>query len=139
MRVSWYDLLNSFEFVSASHLGEHQAFLCRQSGVFLWHSEFVDDMDELPDDIDDAEKYVQIPDKRALDLSKRLMLDFARDFLPADFDEVRRIFSHKGAYARFKILLHRRKAVDQWYDFEAKATEKALKTWCELNSIEIGD
>jgi len=82
---------------------------------------------------------VQIPDKRALDLSKRLMLDFARDFLPADFDEVRRIFSHKGAYARFKILLHRRKAVDQWYDFEAKATEKALKTWCELNSIEIGD
>jgi len=139
MRVSWYDLLNSFEFVSASHLGEHQAFLCRQSGVFLWHSEFVDDMDELPDDIDDAEKYVQIPDKRALDLGKRLMLDFARDFLPADFDEVRRIFSHKGAYARFKILLHRRKAVDQWYDFEAKATEKALKTWCELNSIEIGD
>jgi hypothetical protein len=62
-----------------------------------------------------------------------------REFLPNDIDEVRRIFSRKGAYARFKDLLDRRGALDHWYDFEAKVEEKALRMWCDLNSIEVGD
>jgi hypothetical protein len=57
----------------------------------------LDDLDELPDDIDDSEKYVQIPNKRELDLGKPLVLNFARQFLPDDFDEVRQIFSSRGA------------------------------------------
>jgi hypothetical protein len=93
----------------------------------------------LPDDIDDSEKFLQIPDKRELDLGKPLALDFAREFLPDDFDEVRQFFSRRGAYARFKELLDRRGALDQWYDFEAKAEERALRMWCELNSIELSD
>ena len=68
-----------------------------------------------------------------------LVLDFAGQFLPDDFDEVRQIFSSRGAYARFKDLLDRRGALDQWYDFEAKAEERALRMWCDLNSIEVGD
>ena len=60
-------------------------------------------------------------------------------FLPDDFDEVRQIFNSRGAYARFKDLLDRRGALDQWYDFEAKAEERALRMWCDLNSIEVGD
>ena len=83
-----------------------------------------DDLDELPDDVGDSEKYLQIPDKRELDLGKPLALDFARQFLPKDFDEVRQLFSKRGAYARFKDLLDRRRALDQWYDFEAKAEER---------------
>jgi hypothetical protein len=35
----------------------------------------------------DSEKYVQIPNKRELDLGKPLVLDFAGQFLPDDFDE----------------------------------------------------
>ena len=96
-------------------------------------------MDEFPDDIDDAEKYVEIPDKRELNLGKPLVLDFVRHFLPSDFDEARQIFSRKGAYARFKDLLSRRGALDQWHDFETKAEEKALREWCELNSIDVDD
>jgi hypothetical protein len=58
--------------------------LCdRQSGKIYWHSEFGDNDEELPDDIDN-EKYIAIPDKRALDLGKPLVLDFAREFLPDD-------------------------------------------------------
>jgi hypothetical protein len=34
----------------------------------------------------------------ALDLGKPLVLDFAREFLPDDYDEVRHIFSRRGAY-----------------------------------------
>ena len=53
------------------------------------------------DDIGDCEKYLQIPDKRVLDLGKPLALDFARKSLPGDFDEVRQLFSRRGAYASY--------------------------------------
>ena len=139
MSVSFSDLQLAFEFVSSGGMGENEAYLDRQSGKIYWHSELSDDLDELPDDIDDSEKYVQIPNKRELDLGKPLVLDFARQFLPEDFDEVQQIFSSRGAYARFKDLLDRKGALDQWYDFEAKAEERALRMWCDLNSIEVGD
>jgi hypothetical protein len=103
-----------------------------------WHSELCEE-EELPDDIDDSEKYIPIPDKRELDLGKPLVLDFARQFLPDDFDEVRQIFNKRGAYAIFKDLLDRRGTRDQCYDFEAKAEERALRIWCDLNSIDVGD
>src|SRR5208337_3440551 len=120
MRVSLKDIREAFEFVSAGGGGEHQAFLCKQSGKLYWHSELCDDLDILPDDIDDNEKFIQIPDKKELDLGKPLALEFTREFLPGDFDDVRQFFSDRGAYARFKDLLHRRGSLDQWYDFEAK-------------------
>jgi 2-hydroxychromene-2-carboxylate isomerase len=139
MAVSFQDLLFAFEFVSGGGTGENLGYLCRQSGNIYCRSEYLDDIDELPDDVEDDERYVAIPDKRELDLGKRLVLDFARQFLPDDFDEVRQIFSKRGAYARFKDLLARRDALKQWYDFEQKATERALREWCELNAIELDD
>jgi hypothetical protein len=46
-------------------------------GTLHCRSDTVDDLDELPDDIDDDEKYFQIPHKRELDLGKPLVLVFA--------------------------------------------------------------
>ena len=66
-----------------------------------------------------------------------LVFAFAREFLPDEFNEVRRMFDRRGAYARFKDLLQRRKALDRWYDFETRATEAALREWCEINGITI--
>jgi hypothetical protein len=143
MPVSFQEILDAFEFVSmGGGLGEHQAILCRQTGKIYWRSELsdLDELnDELPDDIEDDEKYIAIPDKRELGLGKPLVLDFAREFLPSDFDEVRYIFSRSGAYPKFRALLARRNAVDRWHDFESKAAERALRDWCELNSIAIAD
>ena len=139
MSVAFKDLQEAFEFVGGGGGGEHQAFLCKQSGKITCHSELTDDLDPLPDDVDDPEKFLPIPDKRDLDLGKPLALDFARQFLPGDFDEVRQFFSRRGAYARFKDLLTRRGALDQWYEFEANAEESALRQWCEVNLIELGD
>jgi phytoene dehydrogenase-like protein len=143
MPVSFQQLLEAFEFVSvANGPGEHQAVLCRQTGKIYWHSEFseLDELnDELPDDVEDDEKYVTIPAKRELGLGKPLVLDFAREFLPNDFDEVRYIFDRRGAYSKFRSLLARRNAVDRWHNFESKATERALREWCELNSIAVAD
>ena len=57
--------------------------------------------------------------------------------MPDVFDEVRYIFSKRGTYAKFKDLLLRRGAIDRWYDFEAKATERVLREWYELNEISL--
>ena len=145
MPVSFQEILDAFEFVGFSGFGEHQAILDRRSGKIYWRSEFadLDELnelnDEMPDDVEDDEKYVAIPDKRELGLGKPLALDFAREFLPNDFDEVRYIFSKRGAYQKFRALLTRRNALDRWHDFESKATEQALREWCKLNSIEVAD
>jgi hypothetical protein len=78
--------------------------LCpRTQGIRLyWHSEFGDNDEELPNDIDD-EKYISIPDKTELDLGKPLVFDFAREFLPVDYDEVRHIFSLEVLTADIRI------------------------------------
>src|SRR5215469_549767 len=57
MPVSFSDLLLACQFVSSGGMGENQAYLDRQSGKIYWHSEFGDNDEVLPDDIDD-EKYI---------------------------------------------------------------------------------
>ncbi len=47
------------------------------------------------------------------------------------------MFRRKGAYGRFKPLLQDRGPLERWYAFEAAATERALKDWCELNDIPL--
>jgi hypothetical protein len=142
MPVSFQKILNGFEFAASGGIGEYQAILCRQTGKIYLRSEvsdFDEPIDELPEDVEDDEKYIALPDKRELGLGKPLALDFAREFLPRDFDEVRDIFDRRGAYAKFRALLIRTRTLEQWYDFESKATKRALREWCELNSIAVVD
>jgi len=139
MTASFPEILLGYEFVDEGG-GQHEALLCRQTGKVYWRSEASDLEEfenELPDDIEDSEKYIAIPDKKELGLGKPLVLDFAREFLPDDFDEVRYIFSKRGAYQKFRALVTRRNVLDRWHEFEAKATERALREWCEYHSIEV--
>jgi hypothetical protein len=142
MPTSFSDIEFSFEFVSSEGVGTKEAFLCRRTGKIYWRSDFAD-LDELrdeaPDDADDEEKYIAIPNRQDLGLGKPLALDFAREVLPDDFDEVRYMFSKRGAYKQFRALMTRRNVLDRWYEFEAKATERALREWCELNPVEPAD
>jgi len=138
MPVSFFDLQLAFEFVRSGGMGENEAYLDRESGKIYWRSEFGDSDEELPDDIDDK-RYILIPDMRELDLGKPLALDFARKFLPDDHDEVRHIFSRRGAHRRYKDLLVRRGALERWYDFSNKSEETALREWCTENGIELSD
>jgi uncharacterized protein UPF0158 len=134
MPVSFSDLQLAFEFVNSGGMGENEAYLDRQSGKMYWHSEFGDNDERLPDDIDD-EKYIAIPDKKELDLGKALVFNFTREFLPDNYDEVRQIFNRRGAYRRFKDFLVRQDALERWYDFSNKAEEAALREWCAENGI----
>lgn len=130
------ELLDAFEFVSAGQPMEHEAYLCVTTGVIHYQSELGDD-EPLPDDIDDAEKYIAIPHKNDLDLGKSLVLDFAGAVLPDALAEVEKIFRHKGAYARFKNLLEHCGMLQQWYEYEEKSKQEALRQWCHDSGIEI--
>ena len=140
MPISYSDLEFAFFFANSGGLGENRAILDTRSGRLYYHSEVADNMeeDEFPDDIDD-EKYIEIPHRNELGLGKPLVLEFAREVLPDDYDEVRAIFSRKGAYGRFKALLVRRRALDRWHDFSNKAEQAALRQWCSDNGIEFVD
>ena len=109
-------LLEAFEFVSFGPPEEHQAYVCLQTGKIYWHSELGDNEEELPEDVDNAERYVAVPHKNDLDLGKTLAIDFVEEFLPNDVNDVARIFSHRGAYSNFKNLLERRRLLPRWYE-----------------------
>jgi hypothetical protein len=139
MAVRFQDLLDAVEAVSSGQLGENSAWVCKESGRIYFQFEVDNEPEELPDDIDDTEKYIKIPDKRELDLGKPLALAFASEFLPEDFDKVRQIFSRRGAYARFNDLLDYRRMRQKWFDYRDKAEIEAVREWCAENSIEVAD
>lgn len=141
MPVSIGNITAAFEFAnSGDGMGEFSAFVCKRTGKIYYRTDFWDDEDmndELPDDIDDEERYLALPDRRELGLGKPMVLHFVGEFLPGDFDDVRHFFNKRGAYPKFRALLARRHAIDRWHAFEAKATEQALRDWCASHSIEI--
>jgi hypothetical protein len=138
MTVKWDDVCHAFEYVSLDGGGANQAYLDKETGHIYWHSDYGDDIEELPEDIDD-EKYVEIPNRKELDLGRRLVLRFAAAFLPDDYDEVSAIFSRRGAYRHFKSLLMRRGALERWHEFSNNAEEEALRDWCAQNNITLDE
>ena len=135
--INFAKLFEAFEFVSSAPPGEAEAFLDTETGETCLRSEHSDDLDLLPPDLEEAAKYVAIPHKKDFGLGKPLALAFADAHMPDDFKRVQDIFSHHGAYARFKHLLEHRGKLEQWYEFEATAQKLALRKWCEATGIEV--
>ena len=136
-QAKFSEIVDAFDFVSAAPPMENAAYLSRESGAVYWYSEDVADLDELPADVEEDEKYLLIPHKNDLGLGKSLALRFAELSLADDIGKVREIFSHRGAYARFKDLLEYRGLLNRWYEFEASAQKQALREWCRQNGVEI--
>jgi len=140
MPVRFDDVLTAFEFVSGD--GSSEALLCRRTGRVYWRSAAadVDEIgDDLPEGAEDDPNYIAIPRKQVLGLGKALALDFASEFLPKDYEDVRDMFGRRGAYRNFRALVTKSRVLERWYDFESKATKCAVREWCELNEIEIID
>ena len=135
--VAYDEISSAFEFVASAAPMEHSAYLCLDTGKIYWVSELASMDEELPDDLDTADRYLSIPHKNELDLGKNLALRFAAQELPDCYEQVDSIFRRKGAYARFKDLLSERRALENWYAFEASAKDKSLREWCAENGIEI--
>jgi hypothetical protein len=134
--MKYLDIEDAFLFVSMSPPNEHYAYLNKETGETYYVST-LGDSDELPDDLEENEKYISIPHKNDLNLGRNLVFDFISANLPDEFERVRGIFSRKGAYARFKDLLESKGQLEVWYEFEQKATEEALRGRCKENDISL--
>jgi len=135
--VKYDDLLMALEFVSAGYLTENSAYISVETGKIHWDSEggYVDE--ELPEDIDEPDRYVSVPHKTDLDLGRKVALDFAARELGDEYEKVFNIFRKKGAYARFKDLLESRDMLEKWFQFEEQAVRTALQNWAEAQGIRL--
>ena len=134
--VKFDDLLAAYEWVSSSP-DDSEAFVSRVTGTVHWSSSTIELDDDLPEDIEDASIYVAVPNKYDLNLGKNLALTFAEDQLADSYLTIANIFRQRGAYSRFKDLLERKDCLQAWYDYEAKATELALREWAAEEGITI--
>ncbi|RMG33328.1 MAG: hypothetical protein D6720_11665 [Gammaproteobacteria bacterium] len=139
MKIPFQDVVMAFDFVNFGDPYEHEAYIDLDTGNIYYHSAIGANEEELPEDIDDPDRYIALPHKSDLGLGKPLVLNFAYGFLPDEADEIEDIFRRRGAYGRFKALLERKGMLEKWYEFENEAQEKALREWCEESGIAIKD
>ncbi len=131
------ELRNAFDFVSAGDPFDHSAWISLGTGKIYWRSSAIGlDDEDLPEDIDDSDRYLAVPSQHDLDLGHRLVLTFAAQELPDDYDMVTGFFRRRGAYSRFKSLLQTRGRLASWYEFENRETDEALLAWCAAHSIQ---
>lgn len=134
-QVNFQDLLDAFEWVGSGEAAgvDCEAYVSKETGVIHWLGEGVPE--DPPEDIDDASKYVPVPDKRDFDLGKSLALRFVEENLPASYERVAQYFRSRGAYSRFKDELERHGQLHAWHEYEQKATEEALREWSEMHGF----
>lgn len=135
--INLSDLLDAFEWVSATATLENVAYVSRSTGKTYITSREMDVGDELPDDIDDGREYIAVPHKNELNLGRHLAISFAEDELPESADAVHAFFRQRGAYGRFKDLLERKGCLEAWYQYEMQAVKDALRKWCRENDIAV--
>jgi hypothetical protein len=75
------DIELAFLFVSGAAQFTNSALLCKETGEIYYISE-MGDSDELPEDIEDSDQYIEIPHKNDLDLGNRLVMDFVAEYCP---------------------------------------------------------
>ena len=134
--VKYDDLLAAYEWVSSSP-DDSEAFVSRVTGNVHWTSSTMDLDEELPEDIEDGSVYVVVPNKHDLNLGKGLALAFAEEQLADSYQTIADFFSKRGAYGLFKEFLERKGCLEAWYDYEAKATELALREWAAEEGLSI--
>lgn len=137
MQYDFEKLLEAFEHTSFGGPDMVEAWLNRETGDVLLIG-LADEIDPVPEDFYDREdKFLCLPDKRALDLGKPLALDFANQFLPQQAEQVDDIFHRRGAYSNFKNLLEQHDKLQQWYDVENQQQRQALREWCEQEGLSL--
>lgn len=112
----------------------NEAYLDRHTGDPVYFS-MVGDSDDVPDDFDDATRYVARPDTRELGLGSQLAIQFASETAPALLDEVRKVFKRRGRFRRFKDVLDRNDLLASWYEYQAEKQRTIILQWCADNDI----
>jgi hypothetical protein len=139
VRIKFSVLKEAFMFADFGATEGNYAYIGRRDGKIYFESDDEELNEGIPDDIAESDDYLQLPDKRDLDLGNRLAFNFAADVMPDYYDDVRDMFRGKGAYRRFRDFITRKGKLEAWYEDENEATEAALRDWCEANDIELED
>jgi len=132
------EIEDAFFYVSSAPNFTNSALLSKETGKIFYISG-MGDSDDLPEDIEESDEYIEIPHKNDLDLGNRLVMDFATEQCPELLEKVHAIFKRKGAYSRYKELLDSKGLLEKWYDYESQHTKEALRQWCADNGIELTD
>ena len=135
--VKLSDLMDAFMWTSAAGPYENAAYVSRESGRIWLVTDFDDQGDDPPEDVDDESLYVPVPSKNELDLGRSLALAFVQQSLPESYELVRNFFARAGAYARFKDFLDERGRLEDWYAYETAGVHEALRGWAVENGLEI--
>jgi hypothetical protein len=137
MTANISDIELGIEFISSDFTGDGEAFLSLATGDVFYRSEYIDEENPLPNDIDDQSKYLPLPHKRDLDLGAALVFDFVEQQRPDEYAEIRAMFRKKGAYRRFSDWLDRHNLLDDWYRFKNETTKQAIIAWCKDNGVDV--
>ena len=102
------EIENAFMYVASAMYGMNAAVLCKDTGKMLYRSDMAG-IDEIEDEDDlDWDQCIEIPHKNDLGLGRNLVFEFVEEYLPDDYDRVRKMFRGSGGYASYKTLLERR-------------------------------
>ncbi len=136
-KFSFSDIEGAFMYVASATYGMNSAVLCKDTGKILYRSDMAG-IDEIEDEEDlDWDQCIEIPHKNDLNLGRNLVFEFVEEYLPDDYEHVRKMFRRRGAYANYKALLERRGLLEKWYEVENSREEQALREWCKENEIEL--
>lgn len=135
---SFSDIELAFMFVTGGPAFENEAFLDAETGKVYYRS-LSGDIDELEEAEVDCGEMIAVPHKNDLDLGHNLVFEFTSSNLPDEYDKVRNIFRHRGAYGRFKDLLDSKGLLDAWHSYENERETEALHSWCDKNNIKLLD
>ena len=136
MKIPFVDIESTFDFVASAPPGENSALLNRLTGESYFLSEY-GDSDEIPEDAYDSEDWVDVPHFSELDLGRELAFSFVEARAPGEVRRVADLFRGSGAWRRFKGHLEHLGLLQDWFDFEAAARERAILAWCEEEGIEV--
>ena len=136
MTATFSDIEDAFDYVSSQSYGMNEAYVSLDTGKIFYISN-LGDSDDLPDDFEESDRYIDIPHKNDLDLGRRLVDEFIYTTAPQLAHDVSDIFQRRGAYGRFKSLLERHDLIEKWFKFENGCQVNAIKDWCRENKIEI--
>ncbi len=79
----------------------------KKTGKVYYQSE-MGDLDEIPEEIDEPDSWVEVPHQNDLGLGRELVFKFVAQRLQSDYEHVQMIFRKRGAYSSYKDLLDRR-------------------------------
>lgn len=133
--ISFKDFYDAYDQAEFGREYGAKAFVnAAEERILVIPSEMVADEEEIEaaETELDSGGWVEFPDQYELHLGQELVFRFASVHLsPVDCQRVRRIFSRRGAYGRWKDLLEEHGLLKNWHEFSETEEINALKNWLE--------